>query len=89
MPQPVSGSLAGGGDPDEGADILSDVLAGRGNDACSTMVALNAGAAIYAGHPQIGSIREGVERASEIVDSGAARRKLDEFVETTQRLQTR
>jgi anthranilate phosphoribosyltransferase len=46
---------------------------------------LNAGAAIYAGG-RAGSIAEGVEAAREAVDSGAAARTLDGYVELSRRL---
>ncbi len=49
------------------------------------IVALNAGAAIYiAGKAP--SLEEGVERAQQIIKSGAARAKLDEFVTFTQKI---
>ena len=46
------------------------------------IVVLNAGAALYAAN-RAGSIGEGVERAREVIASGAARAKLDEFVAYT------
>jgi anthranilate phosphoribosyltransferase len=49
------------------------------------IVALNAGTALYA-VGRAASIAEGIERAREAIASGAARRKLDEFVGTTQAL---
>jgi len=49
------------------------------------IVALNAGAALYAAGIAA-SIGEGIERAREALASGAARRKLDAFVATTQKL---
>ena len=49
------------------------------------IVALNAGAALYAADIA-GSIMAGVERAKAVLESGAARAKLDEFVATTRRL---
>ena len=49
------------------------------------IVVLNAGAALYAANV-VASIAEGIERAREVIASGAARRKLDEFVQVTQRL---
>ncbi|MCK6432397.1 MAG: anthranilate phosphoribosyltransferase [Burkholderiaceae bacterium] len=49
------------------------------------VVVLNAGAALYAAGVA-GSIAEGVKRAREAVASGAARERLQQFVETTQRL---
>jgi anthranilate phosphoribosyltransferase len=51
------------------------------------IVALNAGAALYAADVA-GSIAAGVERAKAVLESGAARAKLDELVATTQRLKT-
>jgi len=84
--RPADISIAGSHDPAEAALILSEVLAGRSNEARSTIVILNAGAAIYAGHPDVASIREGVVRAKDVVRSGAARDKLDEFIAETQRL---
>jgi anthranilate phosphoribosyltransferase len=49
------------------------------------IVTLNAGTALYAAD-RAASIGEGIERAREVIASGAARRKLAEFVEATQRL---
>jgi anthranilate phosphoribosyltransferase len=49
------------------------------------IVALNAGPALYA-VGRAASIAEGLERAREAIASGAARRKLDLFVRTTQSL---
>jgi len=49
------------------------------------IVALNAGAAIYvAGRAE--SLKAGVERASQVIRSGAAKQKLEEFVAFTQKL---
>ncbi|MGH8213014.1 MAG: anthranilate phosphoribosyltransferase, partial [Rhodanobacteraceae bacterium] len=54
------------------------------NEACAArdIVLLNAGAALYA-CDIAASIEEGIERARAVVASGAARGKLDEFVEAT------
>jgi len=49
------------------------------------VVALNAGAAIYVGG-QAPSFEEGVEKAFDLIKSGAARAKLDAFVKFTQQL---
>jgi anthranilate phosphoribosyltransferase len=49
------------------------------------IVVLNAGAALYAADVA-GSIAEGIERARAAIMSGAARRKLDDFVALTQKL---
>jgi anthranilate phosphoribosyltransferase len=49
------------------------------------IVLLNAGAALYAADVA-DSIVAGVVRAKAVLESGAARAKLDEFVATTRRL---
>jgi anthranilate phosphoribosyltransferase len=49
------------------------------------IVILNAGAALYAADIA-SSIAEGITMARAAIASGAARRKLDEFVAATQRL---
>jgi anthranilate phosphoribosyltransferase len=51
------------------------------------IVVLNAGTALYAADVA-SSIREGIERARETIASGAAKRKLAQFVEATQKLAT-
>jgi anthranilate phosphoribosyltransferase len=52
------------------------------------IVVLNAGVALYAANAAA-TIPEGIERARAAVASGAARRKLDQFVATTQKLGAR
>jgi len=86
--QPARERLSGGRNPAEGAAILRDVLAARGNHASRAMVILNAGAAIYTGHPAVSSIKDGVALASDILGSGAALEKLDAFIAATQELDT-
>ena len=49
------------------------------------IVALNAGASIYVAG-LAATLADGVARARETLQSGAARRKLDEFVSSTQSL---
>ena len=49
------------------------------------IVSLNAGVALYAGNIAA-SIHEGIERARTAIASGAAKRKLEQFVATTQKL---
>ena len=51
------------------------------------IVLLNAGAALYVANIAA-SIGEGIDKAREAIASGAARRKLDAFVATTQKLAT-
>lgn len=71
-------------DAGESKEMVLDAL----SNAAGTpreIVALNAGTALYAAGVA-SSIAEGIERAREVIASGAARRKLDEFVATTRRL---
>ena len=67
-----------GGSPAENAAITRAILAGEsGPKRCA--VALNAGAAFYvAGRAE--TLEEGVRLAEQLIDSGAASRKLSEFI---------
>ncbi|MFE8646433.1 anthranilate phosphoribosyltransferase [Sphingomonas sp. NCPPB 2930] len=69
--------------PEQSMALLQGVLAGEAGPA-RDIVALNAGAALYAANVA-GSIAEGLEKARAAIDSGAARRKLQELVEATRR----
>ncbi len=74
------------GDGAESRDMLLSVLANKAGPA-RDIVALNAGAAIYTAgladsHPA------GVNKAFEVIASGAARSRLDQFVSFTQKLKT-
>lgn len=53
----------------------------------SDIVALNAGTALYAAGV-VASIQDGLEKAREAMASGAARAKLEQFVEATCQLGT-
>ena len=69
---------------DESKAMIVAVLEGQPGPA-HNIVALNAGAAIYvAGRAD--SHKAGVERASQVIKSGAAKQKLEEFVAFTQKL---
>ena len=71
-----------GGDADRNAAIVREVLSGVPGPRADT-VALNAGAALYVG-AACETVRDGVERARQLMGDGSAAAKLDEFVETTQ-----
>lgn len=69
-----------GGTPQENAQITKDILSGSERGAKRCAVCLNAGAALYiAGKTQ--TMEEGVRMAEQLIDSGAALKKLKEFVE--------
>ena len=70
----------GGGEPAENAQLLTDILDGRGSDAQRSIVAINAGALLeIAGVAD--DLRNGVERAFDAISTGSARRLLDDFIE--------
>lgn len=67
-----------GGTPDENAAITKAVLAGE-QGSRRTAVVLNAGAGLYVAG-KADSIEAGVRLAEELIDSGKAEKKLEEFV---------
>ena len=69
-----------GGTPEENAKTTRDILSGTLKGPKRDTVLMNAGAAIYLGGAAQ-SMQEGVEKAKELIDSGAALRVLDAFVE--------
>lgn len=73
-----------GGDASANAAIADGILAG-GDGAAADVVALNAGAALYV-VGAVGDIGAGVERAREVLASGAARRLRDRWVERSREL---
>jgi anthranilate phosphoribosyltransferase len=77
--EPARDGAVGAGTPEENARVLRGVLAGNGGTERSLAV-LNGAAAIYVGG-RAGSLREGVERAEQSIDSGAAAAVLDKYVD--------
>jgi anthranilate phosphoribosyltransferase len=70
-----------GGTPKENAQITLDILNGvKGHK--RNAVLLNAGAGIYIGG-KANSLQDGIEIAKEMIDSGKAKAKLDEFIKET------
>ena len=71
-----------GGTPQENAAITRAILDGSERGAKRQAVCMNAGAALYvAGKAE--TMEEGVRLAEQLIDSGAALKKLEEFVEET------
>ena len=69
-----------GGTPQENAAITRAILEGQETGAKRQAVCLNAGAALYiAGKAD--DLASGVKLAEELIDSGAALKKLEEFIE--------
>lgn len=71
-----------GGTPAENAEITKAILKGEEKGPKRQAVCLNAGAALYIAGKAV-SIEEGVKLAEFLIDSGAALKKLEEFVEET------
>ena len=71
-----------GGTPAENAEITKAILKGEEKGPKRQAVCLNAGAALYIAGKSA-SIEEGVKLAEALIDSGAALKKLGEFVEET------
>lgn len=70
-----------GGTPEENAEITRAILKGAKGPKRDAVL-MNAGAALYIGG-KAESVADGIKLAAEIVDSGAAYRKLEEFIEAS------
>ena len=71
-----------GGTPEENAQITMDILTGKETGAKRDVVLMNAGMALYLGIDGI-TLAEGVEKTKELIESGAALKKYEEFREAT------
>lgn len=70
-----------GGTPEENTKIVRDILGGqKGNK--RNAVLMNAGASLYIGG-KVDSMKEGIELAAEIIDSGKALETLDKLIEVS------
>ena len=74
-----------GGSPQDNADILIAILAGKERGARRDMVLANAAGALLVGG-KAGDLRAGVKLATELIDSGSARKKLDELILESNRI---
>lgn len=70
-----------GGTPQENAAIVNDILGGAKGPK-TNVVLLNAGAAIYLASDGI-TLKDGIEKAREIIVSGKAKKQLEKFIEET------
>ena len=71
-----------GGTPEENAQIARDILTGKEKGPKRDIVVMNAGMSLYLGKDGI-SLEEGIQMAQDILDSGKAYEKLQEFVKLT------
>ena len=70
-----------GGNPRENAEITLSILNGQKGPKRNAVV-LNSAAALYVAG-KADSIEDGVRLASEIIDSGRAKKQLEKFIEYT------
>lgn len=71
-----------GGTPEENAQITLDILSGKEQGAKRDVVLMNAGMSLYLGIDDI-SLADGVKMAAELIDSGKAMEKFQEFRKAT------
>ncbi|NCA70366.1 MAG: anthranilate phosphoribosyltransferase [Sphingobacteriia bacterium] len=74
-----------GGDPRQNAHLVRAILAGEERGARRDMTLANASAALLVGG-KVSDLRDGVTMAAELIDSGAAARKLDELIVESSRI---
>lgn len=72
-----------GGTAQENAEISRAVLSGTSTAAQRTAVVLNAGAGIYVAEKGALTLEQAIRKAEEIIDSGKALAKLEEFIRIT------
>lgn len=72
-----------GGTPEENADITRDILKGAKGPKRDAVL-MNAGASLYIGG-KADSMKAGIELAAQIIDSGAALKTLEKFIEVSNR----
>jgi anthranilate phosphoribosyltransferase len=74
-----------GGDAEENAAIMRQVFASEGPVAVRDLICANAGAGLYA-TGLASSVRQGVEQAKALIESGEAAARVASFVEATRRV---
>lgn len=67
------------GTPDVNAGVIRDVFSGENRGPRREAIVINAGGALYIGG-KADSFAEGIKMAGDIIDSGAARNKLDQLI---------
>ena len=71
-----------GGTPTENAEITKTMLSGKEQGAKRDIVLMNAGIGIYIGSDGL-TMEDGIKKAAEMIDSGKAYAKMEEFVKAT------
>lgn len=73
-----------GGEPEENRTIIADLLTGKGSDAHTAAVSVNAGALLTVGGVT-GSFKDGFAMSMSILESGRAMERLEKLVEISQK----
>ena len=71
-----------GGTPEENAEITKGILSGKIQGTKRNAVLLNAGLALYAAGA-VKTMAEGVKKAAELIDSGAAYRTMENYIKVS------
>ncbi len=71
-----------GGTAEENANITKDILSGKIQDTKRNAVLLNAGLALYAAKA-VPTMKAGIDKAAEMIDTGAAYKKMEEYIKTS------
>jgi len=74
-----------GSSPSENAKTIKSILAGENKGAKRDIILLNSGAALYL-VDKAATIKDGVAMAGELIDSGKAKAKLDEYIQFNKNL---
>ena len=74
-----------GGDVKENAQIMTNILQGKGSEAQNEMIELNAGMAMFAANA-VDSFEDGIKKAEEILNSGNGFKKLEELIKVSNSL---
>jgi anthranilate phosphoribosyltransferase len=78
----------GGGSPEFNAKVIRSIFEGKERGPRRDFLMLNLAGALYVGG-KASSLRDGVELAKEIIDSGKAQKKLEEFVKASKEIKAR
>ena len=84
MPYAAKDELVGG-DKEVNAQITRDILSGKETGGKRNAVLLNAGMSLHLAKPEL-SIKEGIDMAADLIDSGKAAQKLEQFIKCSQSL---
>ncbi len=68
-----------GGAPEYNAQIIKDIFSGKEKGAKRDFLVINSAATLYVSGA-VSSIRDGIDRANQLIDSGAAMKKLEELI---------